>query len=179
MPSRLIDKARDHGDAVVASYTSGRSDASRAVGVPEHRIDGNAVFQTLGRICEVAGCLALGLDADDVLHWMDSADPGWDFQFGQHFIDVKGTWHRNGRRLIWPSSKTHFYHETPSTVLMLVKTVPFGDMFFGTATALGWISKARFFAEKIVAQPGDETHLTIGSWFVDQDNLDPMGSLVI
>ena len=177
VPNRLLDQSRDYGERVVADYRAGRNSRSRDVGVPEYRIDGDVEFQTMGRVCEVAGCLAVGLDPVEVLNWTRHPDPGFDFQYSGQFIDVKGTWHPKGRRLIWPVSKQHLYANAPFHILMLVKALPFGDPFFGLAWAEGWITKDAFFHAKIEARR-DEHRMSNGTWFVDRNRLEGMADLV-
>ena len=177
VPNRLLDQARDYGERVVADYKAGRNNRSRDVGVPEYRIDGDVEFQTMGRVCEVAGCLAVGLDPVEVLNWTRHPDPGYDFQYHGKYIDVKGTWHPKGRRLIWPVSKQHLYANAPFHILMLVKALPFGDPFFGLAWAEGWITKEAFYRAKTVARRA-EHRMSDGTWFVDKSRLEDMTDLV-
>lgn len=176
VPNRLLGQSRDYGEQVVRDYQAGNYSRSRDVGVPEYRIDGNVNAQTVGRICEVAGCLALGLDPD-VLNWSRRPDRGYDFQYRGRFIDVKGTDHPKARRLIWPVSKRHLYADAPFHLLMLVKMLPFGDPFYGLAWAEGWITKNRFFDIKTEAIR-EEHRMSDGTWFVDKSRLEDMTELI-
>lgn len=176
VPNRLLEQSRDYGEKIVEDFQAGRNSRSRAVGVPDHPIDNNVDMQTMGRVCEVAGCLALGLDAD-VINWSRRPDSGYDFQYHGDFIDVKGTDHPNAQYLIWPVSKRFFFHEAPFNILMMVRALKPDDPFYGTAWVEGWITKEEFFRIKTVATY-DEHRLSDGTWFVNKSRLNDMRDLI-
>lgn len=166
------DRCREYAEKVVASYQSGRSDRSRAVQVPGHEIDSNVEMQMLGRLGEVAFVKWLGADPNHVLNWHSYADGGSDVDFAPFFVDVKTSPRFDAKLLIWPSSKTHFYHSTRSNVLALVRshTEPF------SFEVVGWSTK-QFFADNHEEPNGRGPQLTAGSWFMRSENLWPPEAL--
>ena len=174
---KLIARSRDYGKQVVRDYQSGKNEQSRAAGCLGTRpIDNDASAQLMGRLCECAGAMVLGLNPNDVLNWNAHPDSGWDFMFRGEMVDVKGTWVPNGRCLIWPSSKTHFLADVTVDIFLLVKAAPFEHECFGMAAALGWTTKEHFFSHKTEAD--ESSRLDQGTWFMESDDLYPMGALV-
>jgi len=115
----LLDRSREFGGRVVASYAAGNKPRSQAVVVKEKPpIGGNVEVQAMARRCECAAAIALGLDPVAVLDWSDSPDRGADFQFGGYDVDVKGTDHPFAQRLIWPVSKKHLYEDHAAEVFI-------------------------------------------------------------
>ena len=133
VPNRLLDKCRDYGEAVVKSYAAGHNPRSRTFVTPGNPIFDDVNAQMMGKVCECAGALALELEPDEVLNWTSYADKGFDFQYREHFPDVKGTWHPYGKRMIWPIKKNHFFHTTSATLFILVKAKDWEQPDFGLA----------------------------------------------
>jgi len=177
VPDRLIDQSRDYGEAKVRYYARGASERSRKAGVPERPIDKDPIAQMMGKLCEVAGAIALGMNPDNDIKWHDYADAGWDFVFNGLRIDVKGTDHPRGKLLIWPSSKTHFYHDVPFNALMMVWAAAENSPLLGYCEARGWVLKDVFAEQHIAAGPNDPRGLEVGTWSLHQKHLEPMSSI--
>jgi len=159
----LLDRSREFGGRVVASYAAGNKPRSQAVVVKEKPpIGGNVEVQAMARRCECAAAIALGLDPVAVLDWSDSPDRGADFQFGGYDVDVKGTDHPFAQRLIWPVSKKHLYEDHAAEVFIGAQNGRGRD--FDKIMIHGFTHKDDFRARRRTA--AGERGIVDGTWYM-------------
>jgi hypothetical protein len=156
LPDVWCARCRDFGDAVVCSMREGRSQASRAYAFAG--ADANAELQTHGRLGEVALALLLDLDPDRALDWRVRPGAGHDLVSADRFkVDAK-TIRPHCHRMIWPYSKNDLYADKAFDVMALLRG-PWPVANDGPPPrfdCVGWVGKARFDREHVVAtnEPG-------------------------
>jgi hypothetical protein len=155
--------------------------------IKANRMDGRKIkkdwldprFQGLSKVCEVAG--AMSCNALDQVDWdYTRVDPGWDFKRGGLRVDVKGTWSRNARYLIYPCDKTQEFDRHDVDVLMMVWTATEKDKNFGYCEVRGWSLKDEYRINKHIVTKGDwdRYRMTAGTWALSQAYLLPVEILL-
>ena len=160
---------------VCASYAAGSKEHSRKLmlsGKPE--IFNNPHVQMVGRIGEVASCLALRMNPVVELNWSDLCDDGKDFMLRRWSVDVKSTDHPRARRLIWPTTKQHFMDKA-ADILIFAKVSMLDD---GCADVdiCGFIKKKDFLA--ICTHAKGERGIIDGTPYVDKSSLRPIEDII-
>ena len=168
VPPELLERCWKRGHEIVVGYDEKKWERSRLVGGTGNRkIDNNVEFQSMSRVCECAGAMAMGLDPRAVIKWTDGPDPGWDFIFEKIKIDVKGSW--SGSSLIWPRSKNHLLEGHRADVLMMVWTAKKKALNYGQSIAHGWVTKENFIRYKLTAPKNH--FLDEGTYYMPAENL--------
>lgn len=138
-----VSKAAAFAELVCAAYERGEKENSRVLlllGKPE--IYSNRHVQKVGRVGEIAACLAFRLDPDIALNWSNRCDNGADFRLLKWTVDVKSSDHPNAKRLIWPASKEHFMRQA-ADILIFARVKLFQDNSAEVELA-GYETKRRF-----------------------------------
>lgn len=130
-------------------------------------------IQEVGKACEVALCLHLGLDPAKALDWMcDEEKPGADLHYKGTPIDVKGSPHPKASKLIWPGHKALPDPEkTPRLVLTLARSYSVANNT-RQIELLGSITYKKWLEIKTVSDGSDR--LAPGTPYVPLDALKPI-----
>lgn len=173
VPSDLGDCCARFGRALVAHYANGGSPRSRECAIDD--ADKNPVLQTLGKVGEVAAALYFRLDPATAIRWdVSYPDSGTDIVLPNGIrVDVKASY--PPFKLIWPLTKNEFYSEKQFDVLL---SVTVDDRDFSQCFIDGYITKAGFFKNKLIARP-DISRLIPGTWFVDKRTLSDPRELLL
>jgi hypothetical protein len=137
--------ARAFAERVVAGYRDGRKSTAQSL----NGIELDVPAQMAAREAEMAFCKFFGLDPREALDWSEFPDFGQDVTHAGIRWDVK---HAAGGKalLIWPVSKNADYDRKAFDAFALVT---------GNApwmTVWGWITKADFARDHVVAQYGSQ-----------------------
>lgn len=170
----LVSKSADFAKRVCASYIQGRKENSRRLvlnGKPE--IYDNPHVQMIGRIGEIAGCVAFGLDPDNALNWSDECDSGHDFMLRKWSVDIKASDHPRARRLIWPASKEHFMAQAADILILALVKLEDGVADVDVA---GYETKNDFI--KKCRHAKGERGIVDGTPYMDKSDLKPVEDII-
>lgn len=167
IPSDCRLRCLQFGERMVAHYAASPASCARSGNRGTER---NAQRQAQGKIGECALALYLKLGIDAVKFDPSRPDDGSDvILLNGVRADVKTT--PPPYRLIWSNSINDLYSQKNFDVLVAVSNSP--DL--ATCWIEGWITKARFYVCKRVAD--GSCGLEPGTWFVDKDTLSNIDDL--
>lgn len=169
-----ISKTRDFATRVCNAYQMGKKEHSKSLaldGKPE--IHNDTRVQFVGRIGEIAACLAFKLDPNIALNWSDTCDNGSDFVYLGQTYDVKSTDHPKAKRLIWPKSKTHFMIKAADVFIMAKVRL---DTFEADVDLVGYTTKHKFF--KACKYASGEPGIVDGTPYMLDNELSPLEDII-
>lgn len=176
LPNDLNSKCWLYGIHMRDHYARGGSPNSRAVS--SHGMEDNEEGLADAKRCECIFALEMGLDPLTALKWnAGNADGGWDLKLGNYLIDVKGTTGLK-RYLIYPYRKwaAGVFDSTRADLFVLTKINRFNEGTQTEGRSVGWCAKETFRRKHHIADGQTPRGLTTGTPYLDEDELDGMGT---